>query len=286
MDRSPSSVVRESAVAGAWYPGDAAALRRTVTGYLDHVTPQLLPGPVLALVAPHAGYRYSGQVAAHAYAQVRGAAFSRVILFGPLHRPIWGSRIGAFMVPAEDAYRTPLGQAPVDRDFITALGQGAPLTPVRGDEEHALEIELPFLQVALDAFQIVPVMFGEHISEPGVMSRLEKLAEALAGLWDERTLLVVSTDLSHLEDYADVVRIDRRLVALVDAFDVTGLGAALAAGEVQACGATGLITGLLTAAKLGARGARVLTYASSGDITGDKRPGTYTVGYLAAAVYR
>lgn len=286
MNRSPSSLVRESAIAGTWYPGDAAALRRTVTGYLDHVTPQTLPGQVVMLVAPHAGYRYSGQVAAHAYAQVRGAAFARVILFGPLHRPIWGSQLGAFMAPVEDAYCTPLGQAPLDRDFIAALGQRVALTPVRGDEEHSLEIELPFLQIALASFRLVPIMFGEHISEPGVVARLEKLAEALASLWDEQTLIVSSTDLSHLNNYADVVRTDRKLVALVDAFDVAGLAAALAAGAVQACGATGLITGLLAAQKLGAQGARVLTYASSGDVTGDKRPGTYTVGYLAAAVYR
>ncbi len=286
MNRSPSPVVRESAIAGAWYPKDATALRRMLTGYLDQVTPPALPGPVIALVAPHAGYLYSGQVAAHAYAQVRGAAFSRVILFGPLHRPIWGSRLGAFMAPEEDAYRTPLGQAPLDRDFIAALGQQAPITTVRDDKEHALEIELPFLQVALGSFQLVPIMFGEHISEPGALKRLERLAEALAALWDEQTLLVVSTDLAHLENYADVVRTDRRLAALVDAFDVPELAAALVAGEVQACGATGLIAGLLIAQKLGARGARVLTYASSGDVTGDKRPGTYTVGYLAAAVYR
>lgn len=278
--------IRPSVIAGTWYPGDAPALRRTVTGYLDCVAPHPLPGPVVALVSPHAGYTYSGLPAAHAYAQVRGADFSRVILFGPLHRPIWGSRIGAFMVPAEDAYRTPLGQAPVDRDFLAALGQQVSLTPVRGDEEHSLEIELPFLQVALGQFHLVPIMFGEHISDAGALARLERLASALASLWDEQTLIVISTDLSHLNNYADVVRIDRKLVALVDAFDVTGLAAALAAGEVQACGATGLIAGLLTAQKIGARGAHVLSYATSGDVSGDKRPGAYTVGYLAAAVYR
>lgn len=278
--------VRPSAIAGTWYPGSAPALRRTVEGYLDAVAPQTLPGPVVALVAPHAGYAYSGSTAAHAYAQVRGAAFSRVVLFGPLHRPIWGSRLGPFMVPLEVAYRTPLGDVAIDHPFIEKLGQRVDLTRVRGDQEHSLEIELPFLQVSLGSFQLVPIMFGEHISDPGVPSRLDKLASALAALWDEHTLIVISTDLTHLENYNEVVRIDRKLVELVAAFDVDGLARALAAEEVQACGATGLIAGLQAAQKVGARGVQVLKYATSGDVTGDKRPGVYTVGYLAAAVYR
>ncbi len=296
-----ASAIRPSAIAGAWYPGSAPVLRRTIEGYLDSVPPQAWPGRVVTLICPHAGYAYSGSTAAHAYAQVRAgrdpsADFSRVILFGPLHRPIWGSRLGPFMVPDEAAYRTPLGDVPLDREFIIALGKKVDLTAVRGDEEHSLEIELPFLQVALGSFQLVPIMFGEHVAdrdpadhhprESGVLARIDQLASALAALWDEHTLLVASTDLSHLDNYADVVRIDRKLVDRVAAFDVDGLTAALAAGEVQACGATGLITALRTSQRIGARDAHVLAYAASGDITGNKRPGVYTVGYLAAAIYR
>ncbi|PKO23909.1 MAG: AmmeMemoRadiSam system protein B [Chloroflexi bacterium HGW-Chloroflexi-1] len=285
---SPSSKpnVRESAIAGTWYPGSAPALRRAVEGYLDQVTPITLPGRVLALISPHAGYAYSGPTAAHAYAQVRGAPIRRVVLLGPLHRPIWGSRPGAFMTPTEDAYRTPLGDVPVDHDFIAQLGARVTLTPVRGDEEHSLEIELPFLQVALDAFTLAPIMLGEQIGDPGAAARVDALAAALAELADEDTLFVASTDLSHLDNYADVVRIDRRLVDLVAAFDVDGLSAALRAGEVQACGATGLVAALKTAQKLGATGALVLAHTTSGDVTGDQRPGAYCVGYLAAAAYR
>ena len=129
-------------------------------------------------------------------------------------------------------------------------------------------------------------MAGEHISDPGAVGHIERLAGALAALCaDGATLLVASTDLSHLDNYADVVRIDRRLVDLVAAFDVDGVIAALQAGQVQACGAVGLATVLRAAQKLGAGGAQVLAYAASGDVTGNKRPGTYTVGYLAAAAY-
>lgn len=286
MNHSSSPTIRESAIAGTWYPGSAAALRRTVEGYLDNVTPAALPGSVLALVAPHAGYAYSGQVAAHAFAQVRGKTDGRVVLLGPLHRLIPGSRLGAFMAPAEDAYRTPLGDVPLDRAFLAALGERVPLTPVHGDEEHALEIELPFLQVALGQFRLVPIMMGEHITDPGAAGRLERFAAALAELWDEDTLIVVSTDLTHAHSYAEVVRTDSALVDLVAAFDVAGLTEALRVGRVQACGAAGLVAALQTCQKLGARGVQVLQYASSGDVTGNKRPGVYTVGYVAAAAYR
>ena len=280
-------MVRPPAIAGAWYPGSEPALREAIEGYLDPIRPAELPGRVTALICPHAGYAYSGPTAAHAYAQVRASpgAFRRVVLMGPLHRPIWGSRLGAFMVPAEDAYHTPLGDVPLDRAFIDALGRKVTLSPVRGDQEHSLEIQLPFLQVVLGGFSMVPIMLGEHIAEPGAAARVEGLATALAELADEGTLFVASTDLSHMDQYAEVVRTDRRLVELVAAFDVDGLSAALQAEQVQACGATGLVAALRTTQKSGARGAQPLAYAASGDVTGDKRPGTYTVGYLAAAVY-
>jgi AmmeMemoRadiSam system protein B len=281
-----SATVRESAIAGTWYPGSAPTLRQTVEGYLAQVSPAQTPDKVVALVSPHAGYAYSGPTAAHAFAQVRGADYSRVVLIGPLHRPIRGSKLGAWMTPAEDAYRTPLGDVRLDHDFIADLGQRVPLMVVRGDQEHSLEIELPFLQVVLGGFQLVPIMAGEYIVDPGTPAHIEQLADALAELCaDEATLLVASTDLTHLDDYAAVIRIDRMLLELVDTFDVAGLSAALHAEQVQACGAVGLVTVLRAAQKLGARRAQVLAYAASGDVTGDKRPGTYCVGYMAAAAY-
>jgi hypothetical protein len=217
---------------------------------------------------------------------VRGADFDRVVLLGPLHRLIRGSPIGSFMVPSEEAFRTPLGDVRVDRGFIVGLGQHVDLTPVRRDEEHSLEIQLPFLQVALGDFSLVPIMLGESIEDHAALPRLEALAAGLAGLADDRTLLVASTDLSHLESYADVVGIDRRLVDLVNAWDVAGVREALRTGRANACGGAGLYTVLRAAELRGARGAQVLAYTCSGDVTGDKRPGVYTVGYLAAAAYR
>ena len=161
-----SARIRESAIAGRWYPGSASDLRRMVEDYLAQAKPAAIPGKIVALVSPHAGYVYSGPTAAHAFAQVCGADYARVILVGPLHQPIRGSKLGAWMTPGEEAYRTPLGDVSVDRAFIAELGKRVPLTSVRGDQEHSLEIELPFLQVALggsspgDGFQLVPIMAG------------------------------------------------------------------------------------------------------------------------------
>jgi AmmeMemoRadiSam system protein B len=189
------------------------------------------------------------------------------------------------MTPAEGAYRTPLGDVPLDREFIAELDQRIALTPVHDDAEHSLEIELPFLQVVLGSFSLVPIMFGEHIGDRGARDRLEALAAALAELSDASTLLVASTDLSHLDNYADVLATDRRVLELVAAFDLERLARALASGEAQACGGSGLFAALRAAQRRGACGAQVLAYTSSGDVTGNKKPGIYTVGYLAAAVY-
>jgi AmmeMemoRadiSam system protein B len=161
-----------------------------------------------------------------------------------------------------------------------------PVTPVRHDEEHSLEIQLPFLQAVLSDFSLVPLMLGVSLEDRGASAYLDELAGAIAGLSDDRTLLVASTDLSHLDNYADVVTVDRSLVDMVDAFDVDALAEALRVGRVNACGSAGLMTVLRACRKKGATGAQVLRYAASGDVTGDKRPGTYTVGYLAAAVYQ
>ncbi|HEY3342193.1 MAG TPA: AmmeMemoRadiSam system protein B [Anaerolineae bacterium] len=281
----PQPVVRPAHYAGTWYPGDAQELRESIEAYLAGVSPETLPGRTLALVSPHAGHRFGGRVAAHAYALLKGQPIQRVVLIGPLHRPILGALFSDLLVPAESAYATPLGQVPVDRDFIDQLNKRVPLKSVRRDEEHSLEIELPFLQVVLQGFTLAPIMIGADIAGSGVPARLDALAAALAELADEHTLFVCSTDLSHLHNYDEVRKVDQHMQELVNAFNLDRLTEALVAGRVMACGATGLVTALRAAKLRGATGARVLAYMSSGDITGDTEPGNYTVGYMAAAAY-
>ena len=281
----PQAAVRPARYAGTWYPGDARTLRESIETYLSHVTPVALPGRPFALVSPHPGHRFGGPVAAHAYAQVRGKPFNRVVLLGPLHRPILGALFSDLLVPAESAYATPLGLVPIDRDYLDRLDQRVSLKAVRRDEEHSLEIELPFLQVVLGEFKLVPIMLGMDIANLSVPERLVTLAAELAKLADEHTLFVCSTDLSHLHNYADVKHVDKQTQELVNAFDVEGLTDALARGGVMACGATGLVTAFRAARLCGAKGARVLAYMTSGDVTGNTRPGNYTVGYMAAEAY-
>lgn len=278
-----SMSVRESAIAGTWYPAGRDELRRTIEALLEEAGTPEIPGSPLALVCPHAGYTYSGGVAAHSYRAVSGLGFRRVILLGPLHR---GGAVGHVIAPSEDAFRTPLGNVAVDHDFLSALGESVSITSVRGDREHSLEIQLPFLQVALGDFRIVPLMLADDVKTPGTQSRIDELARVLADNMDEQSLLVASTDLSHLHSYEEVARIDGQLVDLLGQFDVSGLAAGLRSGRLNACGATGLVSTLSAAERLGATGVEVLAYSSSGDVTGEKSEGQYTVGYVAACAYR
>ncbi len=285
---TPLAAVRPAHYAGTWYPGDARILRESIGNYLSQAKPakrEALPGRPMALVSPHPGHRFGGPVAAHAYAQVKGKPYDRVVLMGPLHRPILGALFSDLLVTSVSSYATPLGPVPVDRAFLGQLGERVSLKAVRHDEEHSLEVELPFLQVVLGEFKLVPLMLAADIGDPGTPERLTRLATALAELSDERTLFVSSTDLSHLHNYTDVTQIDKCLLDLVEAFDLDRLTDALAHGDVFACGATGLITALRAAELRGATGARVLAYMNSGDVTGDTRPGNYTVGYMAAVAY-
>lgn len=284
MNERSSSPVRPSAIAGTWYPGEPARLRSTIEAYLRQAAPAGSIGRVLGLVAPHAGYQYSGAVAAHAYRQLQGMDVRRVVLLGPLHRPVWGSPLGAYNVPSEAAFRTPLGDVPIDHPFLASLSADVPLTFVRGDEEHSLEIQLPFLQVVLGEFQLVPIMIADQVDDPAAVQRLAQLVGALADRWDDTTIIVASTDLAHLHDYSAVRRTDERLIEGLRAFDASRLATQLAAGSAQACGAVGLLGALQVAQRLGANRVEILAYSTSGDVTGDRRPGVYTVGYLAAAL--
>jgi AmmeMemoRadiSam system protein B len=248
-----------------------------------------LAGEVVALIVPHAGYTYSGPIASHAYRAVRGEGFDRVVLMGPLHRPVAGVRLGLVLSSAEAAYETPLGIVPVDRDFLETLGHRVSLALVQGDREHSLEIQLPFLQEALGSFRLAPLLLIEAPDEMEGLQRSRSLGEAIAEAVraaEGRTLIVASSDLSHLDDYRLVVSQDKTLVERIAAFDLDGLTQALVEGRCYACGGAAIVATMSAARALGATRAQVLRYAASGDITGDKRPGTYTVGYLAAAFVR
>jgi len=282
MSKLPS--IRQSVIAGSWYPGTKAGLTRTVDDYLARVaTESLVPGQLIGLISPHAGYAYSGLTAAYAYHQLQGRVVDTVVLMGPSHRA-W---VGDYAASIEEAYETPLGLVPLDLDFIAALANRVSITRIRRDAEHSLEIQLPFLQRQLGDFHLVPIMMSAD--DPAA-------ARSLAGALIEtvreqperlgRTLLVASSDLHHIENYDQVVSRDQRVLDAVAAYDLEALAAVLMDRHSTVCGRMPILTVLYAGQALGADQTRVLYHTTSGDVTGDRQPGQYTVGYMAAALYK
>ncbi|MEJ2735281.1 MAG: AmmeMemoRadiSam system protein B [Anaerolineae bacterium] len=278
-----SQDTRRSVIAGSWYPGTEKGLVRTVDQYLAQVDQPQVGGELLGLISPHAGYAYSGQTAAYAYHQLQGRQVDIVVVLGPSHRA-W---VGEYATSAEKAYETPLGTVPLDRGFVGDLGERVSLRRVQGDAEHSLEIQLPFLQRQLGEFRLVPIMMSAD--DPAVAQRLAAaLVEVIGQRADEgkRTLLVASSDLHHIENYDEVVRRDQPVVDAVDAYDLERLTSLLMAPGCSVCGRMPILAVLHAARGLGADAVRVLHHTNSGDVTGQRRAGQYTVGYMAAAVYR
>jgi MEMO1 family protein len=275
--------VRRSVIAGSWYPGGAQELARTVDGYLARVDREPIAGELLGLISPHAGYAYSGQTAAYAYHQLEGRPVSRVILMGPSHRAWWGD----FAVSTEEAYETPLGRVAVDQPLVAALADRLPLRRVQGDAEHSLEIQLPFLQRQLGDFRLVPIMTGADDPAAAI-----QMAAALADILrtqpetQGRILLVASSDLHHIEDYDEVVRRDRQVVDAIADLDLERLTSLLMSPRSSVCGRIPILTVLHAAKALGANSVQVLHHTNSGDVTGQRQAGQYTVGYMAAAIYK
>ena len=267
--------VRRSVIAGTWYPGTASRLERAVKGYMANVPEREDETELLGLIVPHAGYQYSGQVAAYAYKQLEGRDYEAIMILAPSHRP----PVREYAVSAEDCYQTPLGEVEIDRSLVEIIGQKVSLNQIRGDMEHSLEIQLPFLQVVLGEFKLVPILMGERSLET-----CRNLSRGLIGAMEgQKALLIASSDLSHFHNYHTAVRLDKTVLDSVGRMDAESLARDLNAERCEACGAGPILTLLLTAEAMEASEAVILNYANSGDVTGDR---SSVVGYLSAAVYR
>lgn len=269
--------VRPPAVAGSWYPGEAAALAAEVEGYLGAVPARDLPGRLLALISPHAGLRYSGPVAAQAYALLRGRKDVTAILVGPSHRRAFEG----IAVYARGAFATPLGEIPIDEAFAGALlesGEAFLDEPSLHRDEHSLEMQLPFLQHLVPGLRLVPLLMGSQSRE-----EVDALAGALArALEGHDALLVASSDLSHYHPAPVANELDARVVGDVQRLDPEALMDRLESFRGHACGGGPMVAVLKAARARGADRATVLRYADSGDAAeGDK---SRVVGYLAAAL--
>lgn len=258
--------MRPPAVAGSFYPDDPVILAGTVDGYLSDVRPKRAPAP-RALVAPHAGYLYSGPVAASAFARLREARgrFDRVLLLGPSHRVAFRglalpeAGVESFAMPAGAVTLARIDDATI-ADLPQLVRSNAPHA-----REHSLEVELPFLQTVLGRFELIPLSVGDATPE--------EVAAVVGRLADERTLVVISTDLSHYLPYDDARRVDARTSAAIERLDAGAIG------RDDACGAVPL-RGLLVWARAQGLVCERLDLRNSGDTAGPKER---VVGYGAYA---
>jgi hypothetical protein len=278
--------VRAPAVAGLFYPGDAAALSKAVDGLLASAPEHHIPR-LKALVCPHAGYEFSGKTAAIAYKLLAGCDVQTVVVMGPSHYA-WFSNA---CIPNADAYKTPLGLVPIS-EKAKALALIAPFVleprcpvqrpswwrqapkpaPEAGQDtpetwEHSVEVQVPFLQKVLKNFKLLPVVIGE--ADP------EKVAKALAATIDDKTIVVASSDLSHYHTYETAKGLDDRCVKAICELDIGAMWTQEACGKLP-------ILALLHLARQNGWKAQLLDSRNSGDVTGDK---DRVVGYAAVAFY-
>lgn len=276
------SEIRPSSIAGTWYEGQPKRLAESVDSYLEQANIEKIEGKVIGLVAPHAGHRYSGPVAGYAFAAARGLSPSLVAVIAPMHHPYPYPLITS----AHSFYFTPLGNIPVARPQLNELSAllehrlGYGLSALPNDPEHALEIELPFLQRALqNPFHLIPLMLRQQ--DPHTARILgETLAEILRG---QDCLLVASTDLSHFYNQPAAEALDAVMLNAAESFEPEALYEVERTGKGEACGIGALAATLWAAKALGADTVKILNYATSGNVSGDYER---VVGYGAGVIFQ
>ena len=274
--------IRPSPLAGRWYPADPKKLAESIDGYVQAAQIPKIKGKILALVTPHAGHIYSGPVAGYAFRAITGLDPDLIVILSPCHQ----FHPGAILTSGHQAYQTPLGEVPLDResmDFVNRSLQektGVGLSEVRNDSEHAVEIILPFLQRALqNEFTLLPLMLCQQEA-----SLMRSLGEILAELMLSRdALLVASTDLSHFQTAEKANQLDQTIIDGIQSLDPDYLYQAQKENTGSACG-LGALAAVIWAVKSGGEAAaHILNYAHSGNITGDN---TSVVGYTSAVLTR
>jgi AmmeMemoRadiSam system protein B len=276
-------MLRRTAVAGSWYPGRADQLEAEVDAHLARAARAAsadVPAgaDLIGLVAPHAGLVYSGPVAAYAYRLLKDRAFDLIVLVGPSH---YVGFEGVSVWPAGE-FETPFGALAVDAAAASVLMERCPIVkelPAAHQREHSLEMQLPFLGLVAPRVAILPLVMG-HQTRGTVFALADAIVDVVR---DRRPLLVASSDLSHFHDAKTAARLDAMVVDDVDRMDADGLMDRLESRPDHACGGGPIVTVLRASRALGATASRVLRYADSGDVSGDK---SSVVGYLAAALWR
>ncbi len=276
------SDIRPSPIAGTWYTADPKRLAHQVDEYLAAAKLPDLHGEVIGIIAPHAGHRYSGPTAGYAFRAIQRNSYDLVVVISPMH----GFHPASLLTTAHTAYSTPLGNIPVDAEAIKELTElmlqqsGADLFPVANDGEHSLEIELPFLQRAVEGdFHLLPVMVRTQSART-----IEILGKSLAKVMaSKKSLLVASTDLSHFYPQATAQRLDTGMLEAFSSLDPMAILDAEETGKGYACGAPAVAAVMWAARELGANKVEILHHSTSGDVTGDYNQ---VVGYGAAVLLK
>lgn len=277
---------RPPAVAGHFYPASKSRLESTVRTLLQQVG-QASPGRVLALLVPHAGYPYSGAVAAHAFAAAASQQFDLIVILGANHS---GIAYDHFLLYPGTCFETPLGPVEIDQEMtrrLAGIGSGFILHRGAHRDEHSIEVQLPFIRVVFPDVKFVPLLVGRP-----VVNRLVEAGKLLASLLsDRRPLLLASSDLSHYPSYEDARHADTQTLKAIESFDPARVHEAMARLRrckppipnllTCACGEGALLLTMATSKALGAREAKVLHYANSGDVAYGLRD--QVVGYAAVA---
>jgi len=275
--------IRPPGVAGGFYPADAKQLQEEIDRLIAQAQAPEIRAPLVALISPHAGYMYSGGVAAYGYSLLKGREIKRVVVISPSHFEAFPFA----SVYDGDAYETPLGPVPVDKEFAKKLARSSRLIRlsdrghrvVKGRAEHSLEVQLPFLQRVLGEFTLVPVVMGDQTYET-----CRALGVALAKLIEEPgTLIVASSDLSHYHPYKQAVKLDHKVIQAIEDWDYLSLHRSLEQRIWEACGGGPIVAAMMAAERLGANEVKILKYANSGDVTGDR---SRVVGYVSIALVK
>ena len=274
--------IRHAAWADQFYPGDPEQLKQVISSYLQMADERKYASRIVGIIAPHAGYVFSGRTAAAAYRQVEGETYDTVVLLAPSH----GAYIEGVSAYNGDYYETPLGNVPVDTDAVQRLAASA--ANVKSDEtghesltdraEHSLEVQLPFLQSVLTDFNIVPLVFHDF-----TWDNCRQLGDAIAALFDaSTTLIVASSDLYHGQSYDECCRMDERTLDSIENDSAIQFCYGSNSKKVMACGAGPIATLKLVAEKWETHQPQVIARTNSADVTGAKKG--YVVGYAAAVV--
>ncbi len=270
--------IRQPAVAGMFYPGDQRLLKQEVDSLLKKAQPELPLGKIVALISPHAGYTYSGLTAAYGYKLLEEKTFETVVIISPSHREYFEG----ISIYQGKAYQTPLGALLVDEELrAELLGQSDLIeSSSRGHgAEHAIEVQLPFIQQTLGDVKILPLVMGDQRSD-----FCFELGNVLADVLQEKEcLLIASTDLSHYYPYDTAKKIDKRTVEDIERFDYEKLMEDLDSNYAEACGGGPTVAVLSAAKQLGATDVQILHHCNSGDVTGDH---SGVVGYLSATIVK